>query len=100
MSKELEDIKKQVGKPLSAKASLLQSADHNLRLAYEKIKSLEETMKLIVKKVMPLVSLEDSEDGICVDGRFAVYDSELYQSIDLTENEFNQIKEVIEKYGK
>ncbi len=58
----------------------------------KKLKALE----IIKRTAMKLVSLEDSESGICFNGRYAIYDNELYQSIDITKEEYDLLKEVLE----
>lgn len=93
MSKEIEDIKKQAERPLPAKPSLLEIADNDLRLAHEKIKKLEETMKLIVKKAVNM-------HWFIVYSNVEHYNISVSKARNLTETEFNQIKEMIEKYGK
>ena len=54
----------------------------------KKLKALE----IIKKKVMPLVSLDDGE--ICK-GHYRVYDAELYLHNELTEEEYEILKEVL-----
>ena len=54
-----------------------------------------QALEIIKRTAMKLVSLEDSESGICVNGRYAIYDNELYQSIDITKEEYDLLKEVL-----
>ena len=51
----------------------------------------DKILAIIKNKVMPLVNLED-DTTICRKGRFAVYDNELYQSEDLTQEEYDLLK--------
>ena len=61
------------------------------RLIIEKeLKALE----IIKRTAMKLVSLED-DTTICKKGRYAFYDGELYQSVDLTKEEYDLLKEVL-----
>ena len=51
-------------------------------------------LEIIKRTAMKLVSLED-DTTICKKGRYAFYDSELYQSVDLTKEEYDLLKEVL-----
>ena len=56
----------------------------------KKLKALE----IIKRTAMKLVSLED-DTTICVKGRYAFYDNELYKSEELTQEEYDLLKEVL-----
>lgn len=51
--------------------------------------------EIIKRTAMKLISLED-DTTICRKGRYAIYDNELYQSIDITKEEYELLKEVLE----
>ena len=59
-------------------------------LVEKELKALE----IIKRTAIKLVSLED-DTTICKKGRYAFYDNELYQSIDLTQEEYDLLKDVL-----
>ena len=52
-------------------------------------------LEIIKRTAMKLVSLEDSESGICCKCRYAIYDNELDESIDITKEEYDLLKEIL-----